>query len=325
MSRSEKIARLEVLFHIWRLVKDLEYEVSFNGISEHTGTRDAIWFRVTLSGGRECLIAPVTTESHICSQMGERKVPRLVPQSVIALREFVSIFHHPDVQSFGVTDFGFYSPPTSHDIFAIRAFSPRTKQDIHFLTTEVSDPEDHCSRIREEAIRTHFDGAMEQVRAWIPLVKAPQEDTFSTENRVYFKAYRDDASVLMGCCLKSREASITLSLKEEAIMDLNTLLPARLVLCEMEIGLDDYLSLSVGDEIQLTSDEPELPVTLEIGGVAIAQGLVQIEDGGLRFQVREPSVGNIFHSLTNRVRTIPNKGGHHHDDKDSSIDSELSQ
>lgn len=324
MSRTEKIARLEVLFHIWRLVKDLEYEVSFNGISEHTGTRDAIWFRVTLSGGRECLIAPVTTESHICSQMGEGKAPRLVPQSVIALREFVRTFHHADVQSFGVTDFGFYSPPTSHDIFAIRA-SSRTKQDFHFLITEVSDPEDHYPRICEEAIRTHFDGVIERVRAWIPLVKVPQEDAFSAENRVYFKAYQDAASVLMGCCLKSREASITLSLEEEAVMDLNTSLPARLVLCEMEIGLDDYLSLSVGDEIRLTSDEPELPVTLEIGGIAIAQGSVQIENGGLRFQVREPSVGNIFHSLANRVRTIPNKGGHHHDDKDSSIDSELSQ
>jgi hypothetical protein len=257
--------------------------------------------------------------------MEEGKAPRLVPQSVIALREFVRTFHHADVQSFGVTDFGFYSPPSSHDIFAIRAFSPITKREFHFLITEVLDPEDYCSRIRKEAIRAHFDGAVERVRAWIPLSKAPQEDAFSTDNRVYLKAYRDAASVLMGCSLKSHEASITLSLEEETMMDLNTPLPARLVLCEMEIGLDDYLSLSVGDEIRLTSDEPELPVTLEIGGVAIAQGCVQIENGGLRFEVREPSVGNIFHSLTNRVRTIPNKGGHHHDDKDSSIDSELSQ
>jgi len=324
MSKSEKMARLEVLFHIWRLVKDLEYEVSFNGISEHMGTREAIWFRVTLSGGRECLIAPVTAELQMCSQMGEPKVPRLVPQSVTALREFVSVFHHQDVQSFGVTDFGFYSPPSSHDIFAIRASSPRTKQDFHFLITEVLDPGDHHFRIREEAIRAHFDGAVERVRAWIPLSKAPQEDTFSTDNRVYLKAYRDAASVLMGCSLKLHGASITLSLEEETMMDLNTPLPARLVLCEMEIGLDDYLSLSVGDEIRLRADEPELPVTLEIGGVAIAQGLVQIENGGLRFQVKEPSVGNIFHSFTNRVRTIPNIGGHHHDDKDSPINSELS-
>lgn len=324
MSSNEKMARLEVLFHIWKLVKDLEYEVSFNGISEYTGAREAIWFRITLSGGRECLIAPITSESLMRSHMGEQEVLRLVPQSVIILREFINMFSHPDVESFGVMDFGFYSPASSKDIFAIRASSTRTKQNFHFLISELSDPEDYYSHIREEAIGTHFDGTMERMRAWVPLECVPQSDIFCAKNRVYFKTYRDAKAVLMECSLKSRNASTVLYLEEETMIDLDTLIPARLVLCDIEIGLDAYLSLSVGDEIQLTYDEDELPVTLEIGGVAIAQGCVRMEDGGLRFQVRQPSVGNIFHSLTNKVRTIPKEGGHHHDDKDSPIDSKLS-
>lgn len=325
MSRTEKISRLQVLFHIWRLVKDLDYEVSFNGISEHTGIREAIWLRVTLSGGRECLIAPVTSEPLICSRIGEQKVPRLIPQSVVGLREFISIFHHPEIQTFSITDFGFYCPPPAQDIFAIRASSPITKQEFHFLITEISDPEGHYLGVCREALQVHFDGAIERVRLWIPLADVPQGDIFCAKNQVYFKSPGNAASVLMGCSLQSRAASMTLSLEEESMMDLNTPLPARLVLSEMEIGLDAYLSLSVGDEIHLSTDENELPVTLEIGGISVAQGFIRVEAEQLRFQVRAPSVGNIFQSLTNRVRTIPHQGGHQYDEQDSSIDTNLSQ
>ena len=320
MSDVEKLERLEVLFHLWKVIRELDCEIGFNGISQHEGSRDGIWFRISLPGHRQALIAPVTPL--LISRTSEQSSVRLIPQSVVCIREFLEMFYRPNIATIKIVDFGYYTPSASASIFSVHSNASNTDHKLQFLITEISDPEEESSELATEFILDQLEDTKHPLDAWIPLSKNIPSDGSPVSNRVHVRTHQNSVTSLWSGALTADETSCTLFLEERIDMKQTPLIPARIVIRDIELQVCDYLSLTAGDEIRIPNKK-QIPVLLEIGGVAVAEGSLDVEEEGLCFQVHSPTTGNKFNLFTNRIRDNLKQGEIEHDNQDSSINTEL--
>lgn len=275
---------IEAFYELSELMNLLDVELRYMGVQEHEVRDEAIWFAIDLPHGGRALISFAQQELSLSHS------------KVTEMKRFLSQFAKSGIETIRLKDFGVWIPPSTKPVYEVTS----QQGELHFLVCF----ERYSAVVQTNAATRLFHLFATQASAdfWMELDLPESLNLLTMHSRspYIFPSFQtgrirgDRGSDLLGK-LNIDNGRTFMSIEKESNNGFGEQeLAGRITVRGIRLSFADYLALQPGDEIGL-EEITSLPATFDIGGVTVAYGRVEVEEGKILFLCEHPSspsVGN---------------------------------